>query len=100
MIKVTNSNGLDVYLAATNIASVNQAGESSQWHGIRSHVHTFDKRIIECQQDVRHIANQLADHGGIDNFRERCIDIVARHGGSVEIEAAIRAEPALSARLY
>lgn len=92
MIKVTNSNGLDVYLAATNIASVNQAGESSQWHGIRSNVHTFDKRIIECQQDVRHIANQLADFGGID--------IVARHGGSVEIEAAIRAEPALPKPLY
>ncbi len=27
----------------------------------------------------------------IDDEREACIDIVARHGGSVEIEAAIRA---------
>lgn len=100
MIRVTDINGCDFYIAASNIASINVAATSSQWHGVRSIVHLFDGGLIECQQEARDIAGQLADYGGINNFRERCIDIVARHGGSVEIEAAIRAEPALSARLY
>lgn len=53
MIRVTDINGCEFYLAATNIASINVAATSSQWHG-----------------------------------------------GSVEIEAAIRAEPALPKPLY
>jgi hypothetical protein len=35
---------------------------------------------------------------GIGDFRDRCIDIVATHGGSVEIEAAIRREPLVRVR--
>ena len=100
MIRVTYINGCEFHLAATNIASINVTATSSQWHGVRSIVSLFDGGSIECQQEARDIAVQLADHGGIDNFRERCIDIVARHGGSVEIEAAIRAEPALPKPLY
>lgn len=52
MIKLTDINGRDVYVAAGNVARVNQADPSSQWHGIKSHVRLFDGGHIECQQDA------------------------------------------------
>lgn len=42
MIKLTNSNGYDLYFAPDAIASVQEAGTSSQWHGICAIVRTFD----------------------------------------------------------
>lgn len=52
MIKLTDINGRDVYVAASNVARVSQADSSSQWHGIKSHVRLFDGGHIECQQDA------------------------------------------------
>ncbi|MDQ0035890.1 hypothetical protein J2W30_003663 [Variovorax boronicumulans] len=56
MIRVFDSNSNEVYLAAEAIASVVQAGASSQWHGIRSFVKTFDGRTIEAQETASEIA--------------------------------------------
>ena len=94
MIKLTDSSGYDVYLAPQNISMINDTAMASQWHGIRSIVRTFDGAVIECQQDATKVAKMASGQDAIEAFRERCIDIVARHGGSVEIEAAIRDEPA------
>jgi hypothetical protein len=98
VIKLTDTNGLDVYLAERSVTSIREAPTSSQWHGVKSFVRTDEGNLIECQQDAKQIANMLLDNYRIEDFRERCIDLVARHGGSVEIEAAIRAEPAFRTR--
>lgn len=66
MIRVTDINGLDVYMAARNVASVNEAGQSSQWYGIRSIVRTFDGAVIECQQEARHVARLIAEDVPLD----------------------------------
>lgn len=66
MIKPTDMNGLDVYMAARNVASVNEAGQSSQWYGIRSIVRTFDGAVIECQQEARHVARLIAEDVPLD----------------------------------
>lgn len=46
-------------------------------------LHKHDAAIIEASMDAIEAARE--------EEREACIDIVAMHGGSVEIEAAIRA---------
>ncbi len=66
MIKLTDMNGLDVYMAARNVASVNEAGQSSQLHGVRSIVRTFDGAVIECQQEARHVARLIAEDVPLD----------------------------------
>ncbi|CAB3858744.1 hypothetical protein LMG26788_02147 [Achromobacter pulmonis] len=55
MIKLTDSNGAAIYLAPAAIASIQQAGPSSAWHGIRSYVRTFDGKTYEVQQDASEI---------------------------------------------
>lgn len=92
MIKLTNSDGRDIYVATNNIARITEAGPSSQWHGIRSFVRTVDGATIECQETPNRIVN-MTQSAAIETFRDKCIDTVAMHGGSVEIEAAIRAIP-------
>lgn len=56
MLKLTDINGRAVFVAASNVARVNVAGESSRWHGIRSIVKLFDGAVIECQQDADEVA--------------------------------------------
>lgn len=60
MIEVTDCGGHRHYLAPAAIASVSEAGVSSQWHGIRSHVRMFDGRTIEARDTVDEIAARLA----------------------------------------
>ncbi|MFY1875587.1 hypothetical protein ACOTF3_04290 [Achromobacter xylosoxidans] len=55
MIKVTDSRGAAIYLAADAIASIQQAGASSAWHGIRAYVRTFCGKTYEVQQDASEI---------------------------------------------
>lgn len=55
MIKLSDSNGTAIYLAADAIASIQEAGPSSAWHGIRSYVRTFDGKTYEVQQDTSQI---------------------------------------------
>ncbi len=66
MIRVTDINGCEFYLAATNIASINVAATSSQWHGVRSIVSLFDGGLIECQQEARHVARLIAEDVPLD----------------------------------
>jgi hypothetical protein len=60
MIKLIQHNGGAVYLAPDAIARITEAGASSQWHGIRSIVTTFDKQTIEVQDRADDIAKAIA----------------------------------------
>jgi hypothetical protein len=60
MIKITDVNGHAHYLAPEAIARVQQTGPSSQWHGIRSIVKTFDLQTIEAQETADEIALAVA----------------------------------------
>lgn len=65
MIKITDSNGMANYLAAAAIASVTEAGTSSQWHGIKSYVRLFDGRVLEAVESAAQIAVAItAQQGG------------------------------------
>lgn len=59
MILVTDINGRKHYIAPANIASVVEAGPSSQWHGIKAILHLFDGGVIECQESAHAIAAAL-----------------------------------------
>ena len=56
MIKITSQNERAVYLAAQAIASITEAGPSSQWHGIRSIVRTFDGRVLEARETAEEVS--------------------------------------------
>lgn len=64
MIEVTDCGGRRHYLAPAAIASVSEAGTSSQWQGIRSRVRMFDGRTIEARDTVDEIAARLAKEAG------------------------------------
>mgnify|MGYP003385851055 CR=1 FL=1 len=59
MIELNDPNGRKVFLAPDAIAEIYEAGPSSQWHGIRSCIKTFDGRTIEVQESAPDIAKQL-----------------------------------------
>lgn len=62
MIRLTcpNSSGYTThYVAPANIARITEAGASSQWHGIRSYVRTFDGETLECNETADMIRNML-----------------------------------------
>lgn len=64
MIRLTspNSSGSTAhYLAPQAIARITEAGASSQWHGIRSIVRTFDGEVLECSETAREI-NAAIEH--------------------------------------
>ena len=48
----TPHNNTVQYVAPNAIARVIEAGASSQWHGIRSIVKTFDGATIECRESA------------------------------------------------
>lgn len=59
MIKVTDTYGKTHYLAPSAISEILEAGASSQWHGIKAYIRTFDGRTIEvCEsaEDIAHAA--------------------------------------------
>lgn len=56
MVRISDSSGQAHYLHKDAIAMVIEAGPSSQWHGIRSYVHTFNGKVIEAQEDAKTIA--------------------------------------------
>lgn len=60
MIKLTQHNGCAVYLAPDAIARITEAGKSSQWHGIRSIVTTFDKQTLEVKDRADDITKAIA----------------------------------------
>ncbi|PJM72077.1 hypothetical protein [Achromobacter ruhlandii] len=60
MIKLADSNGTAIYVAPAAILSIHEAGTSSQWHGIRAYVRTFDHRTYEVQQPADEIRAAMA----------------------------------------
>lgn len=59
MIEVTDNNGRLHLLNPDGIVRVEEAGASSQWHGIRCHIKTSDGAIIECQQSIQDVRKLL-----------------------------------------
>lgn len=60
MITLTNSNRLKIHLAPDAIARVDEAGVSSQWHGICAIVRTFDGQVLEVRERAADIAQQCS----------------------------------------
>ena len=60
MIELSDTNGRKVFLATAAIAEVREAEASSQWHGIRAYVKTFDGRTFEARETAEAIAKQVA----------------------------------------
>ena len=80
MIKITDSNGQALYLAAAAIAAVTETGVSSQWRGIRARVKLFDGTEIEASESAGQIAaaveaQQAAQAAPED--AERWLDLLA-----------------------
>ena len=59
MIIVTDVYGRQHALSPTAIARIAEAGTSSQWHGIRSVIRTFDGQVIECREDMADVLARL-----------------------------------------
>ena len=71
MIRLTDINGLTHYLAPQNIARVTEAGTSSQWHGIRAYVRTYDGVTIEASEEAGHISAQVSKSAETGLYAER-----------------------------
>lgn len=59
MIKVTDREGRTTFLAPAAVASVTEAAASSQWHGIRCYIRTFDGKTVEATETAQQIADQI-----------------------------------------
>lgn len=59
MITLTDINRRQHYLAPRAIARVQEAGISSQWHGVCAIVHTFDGQVLEVRERAADIASQV-----------------------------------------
>lgn len=61
MIELRGIDGRKHYLAPSAIARVTEAGVSSQWHGVRSIVRTFDGETLEVSETPEEIARQVRE---------------------------------------
>ncbi|MGR3991458.1 hypothetical protein FW789_03115 [Pseudomonas sp. 1121_17] len=59
MITLTDINRRQHFLAPTAIARVQEAGTSSQWHGVCAIVHTFDGQMLEVRERASDIAREV-----------------------------------------
>ncbi|AIN57788.1 hypothetical protein [Pseudomonas soli] len=59
MITLTDINRRQHFLAPTAIARVQEAGTSSQWHGVCAIVHMFDGQVLEVRERAADIASQV-----------------------------------------
>lgn len=59
MITLTDINRRAHYLSPSSIARVQEAGASSQWHGVCAFVHTFDGQVLEVRERADEIARQV-----------------------------------------
>jgi hypothetical protein len=57
---LTGIDGQGIYLAPSAIAQVIEAGASSQWHGIKAIVRTFDGRVLEVREEFKDIMKELS----------------------------------------
>lgn len=58
MITLTDINRRQHYLAPSAIAHVQEAGTSSQWHGICAIAHMFDGQVLEVRERASDIARE------------------------------------------
>ena len=71
MVEVSRIDGHKVFLAPSAIAQIYEAGASSQWHGIRAYVKTFDGQTIEVRESASEIIAEIGrnkeqgDGGGV-----------------------------------
>lgn len=61
MIELRGIDGRKHYLAPSAIARVTEAGVSSQWHGVRSTVRTFEGETLEVSETAEEIARQVRE---------------------------------------
>lgn len=61
MITLTDINRRQHFLAPTAIARVQEAGTSSQWHGVCAIVHTFDSQVLEVRERAGDIVRQIKE---------------------------------------
>lgn len=60
MIKLRDAHSRQThYVAPAAIARISEAGVSSQWHGVRSIVRTFDGAVLEVCETPEEIAREL-----------------------------------------
>lgn len=59
MIELNDTYGRKVFLAPSAVAEIVEAGASSQWHGIRAYVRTFDGRTLEVRESATDIARAI-----------------------------------------
>lgn len=59
MIRLHDHEGRSIFLAPDAVAKITEAGTSSQWHGIRSYVKTFDGEVLEVGESSHEIALML-----------------------------------------
>ncbi|WP_054892290.1 MULTISPECIES: hypothetical protein [unclassified Pseudomonas] len=59
MITLTDINRRQLYVAPSAIARVQEAGTSSQWHGVCAIAHTFDGQVLEVRERAADIARQV-----------------------------------------
>lgn len=60
MITLTNIDGRRTHAAPEAIATITEAGPSSQWHGVRSIVRLFDGRTIEARETADELLRLVA----------------------------------------
>lgn len=60
MIRVTTPDGRAQLLHPDAVASISEAGPSSQWHGIRAYIHLFNDRTLEVQETLQQVEAQIA----------------------------------------
>lgn len=56
VIRITGIDGRAHYVSPSAIASITEAGASSQWHGVKAIVRLFDGRVIEASETAQEIA--------------------------------------------
>ncbi len=68
LIEVTSPEGRKRAVMVSRILTIDEAAPSSQWHGIRSHIHLSGSGTIECQETVAEVAAKIKaaapQHGG------------------------------------
>jgi hypothetical protein len=58
---VSDINGRKVYINPAEIVSIDEAGASSNWHGIRTVITLSNKRVIEAQDSFGTIIKMVTD---------------------------------------
>lgn len=62
IIELQNYNNQTILINPDGILKIEEAGASSQWHGIKSFVKLFDGTTIECSNDVKYIQRKLMEN--------------------------------------